>query len=299
MESHFHYLNRTTHGDCLDHLSLLPDHSIHSLISDIPYGINLDDWDVLHPNTNSGLLGQSPAQIGKSGFKRRGKPIRGWNRADREIPYKYQEWCSRWAEQVYPKMVEGSSLFIFGARRTLHRAIVALEDCGFLLRDMLAWQKPSAHHRAQHLSQVLEKRGLYTQAQYWRGWRLGNLAPRWEPIAWMFKPYRRTLTDAVLQNGVGALNVDACLIDGKMPSNVLDYWYEPDEMRVHEAQKPVRLMEFLIKLTTLEGHIVLDPFMGSGTTAVACKRLNRHYVGFEINHKFVQLASQRLDNLGL
>lgn len=298
MESHFDYLNRITHADCFDHLSLLPDHSIHSLISDIPYGINLDDWDVLHPNTNSALLGQSPAQIGKGGFKRRGKPIRGWNRADRKIPQLYQEWCSRWAQLVYPKMVEGSSLFIFGARRTLHRAIIALEDCGFLLRDVLAWQKPSAHHRAQHLSEILEKRGLHTHAQRWRGWRLGNLAPRWEPIAWMFKPYRHTLTDAVLQNGVGAVNVAACLVDGKMPSNVLNFWYEPNEVRVHEAQKPVKLVEFLIKLTTLEGHIVLDPFMGSGTTAVACKRLNRHYIGFEINQEFVQMASQRLDNWG-
>lgn len=297
MDSLSPYLDRITHGDCLQYLHLLPDNSIHSLISDIPYGINLDDWDVLHPNTNSGLLGQSPAQVGKSGFKRRGKPIRGWNRADREIPQAYQEWCSRWAGLVYPKMVEGSSLFIFGARRTLHRAIIALEDCGFLLRDMLAWQKPSAHHRAQHLSEVLIRRGLHTEAQHWRGWRLGNLAPRWEPIAWLFKPYRHTLTDAVLQNGVGAVNVDACLIDGKMPSNVLDFWYEPDEERVHEAQKPVRLVEFLVKLTTREGQVVLDPFMGSGTTAIACQHLNRHYVGFELNAQFVRVALQRLENL--
>lgn len=297
MESLAPFLNRITHGDCFDLLPQLPDHSIHSMISDIPYGISLDDWDVLHPNTNSGLLGQSPAQAGKSGFKRRGKPIRGWNRADREIPQAYQEWCAQWAAQVFPKLMEGSSIFIFGARRTLHRAIVALEDCGFLLRDMLAWQKPSAHHRAQHLSHVLQKRGLHTQAHHWRGWRLGNLAPRWEPIAWLFKPYRHTLTDAVLQNGVGAVNVDACLIDGKMPSNVLDFWYEPDEMRVHEAQKPVRLIEFLIKLTTREGQIVLDPFMGSGTTAVACKRLERHYIGFEISRQFIEVASQRLNGM--
>lgn len=292
------YRDRIVFGDCFEHLPRLPDDSIHCMISDIPYGINLDDWDVLHPNTNAGLLGQSPAQVGKSAFKRRGKPIRGWNQNDRRIPQEYQNWCYRWARQVYPKLKAGASLLIFGARRTLHRAIIALEDCGFLLRDIFAWQKPTAHHRAQRLSTVLEKRGLHTEARHWRGWRLGNLAPRWEPIAWLFKPYPRTLTDTVLENGVGAVNVEACLIDGRLPSNVLDnFWFQTGEMRLHEAQKPLSLMEFLIRLTTHEGQIVLDPFIGSGTTAVACKRLKRHFVGFEINAEFARQASNRLASL--
>ena len=51
--------------------------------------MGLDDWDVLHDNTNSALLGQSPAQAGKSAFKRRGKPINGWSQADRNIGREY------------------------------------------------------------------------------------------------------------------------------------------------------------------------------------------------------------------
>jgi len=69
------------HGDCLDVLPNIEAASIDLAISDIPYGISLDDWDVLHNNTNSALGGQSPAQkkLG-SGFKRRGKPINGWSK---------------------------------------------------------------------------------------------------------------------------------------------------------------------------------------------------------------------------
>jgi len=290
------FIDRITHGDCLNLLPLLPDDSIHCLISDIPYGINHDDWDVFYPNTNSALLGQSPAQAGKEGFRRRGKPLTGWNRADRDIPRQYQEWCSRWGQQVYPKMKDGSSLFIFGARRTLHRALVALEDHGFILRDILVWEKPSAHHRAQRISGVLQRRGLYTEARQWRGWRLGSLAPRWEPIAWLFKPYPDTLTDTVLRNRVGAINVDAVLVNGKIPSNKVTHWYAPNEARVHRAQKPVQLLEFLVRLTTIEGQIILDPFIGSGSTAVACKRQRRHFIGFEINAQYVALAHQRLAN---
>lgn len=152
------YINKITHGDCKDHISKLDNNSIDLFLSDIPYGINLDEWDVLHNNTNSALLGQSPAQIGKNGFKKRGKPINGWNKADKNSGKEYQDWCYSWSSLILPKMKEGSSLFVFGARRTLHRAIIAFEDSGFLLRDVLAWKKPSAHHRAQKFSGILEKR---------------------------------------------------------------------------------------------------------------------------------------------
>ena len=59
------FLDQITLGDSLKLLPQLPDESIHCMISDIPYGINHADWDVLHANTNSGLLGKSPAQEGK------------------------------------------------------------------------------------------------------------------------------------------------------------------------------------------------------------------------------------------
>lgn len=282
-------------GDCLELIPRLDDNSIHCVVSDIPYGINLDRWDVLHVNTNSALLGRSPAQAGKSGFKRRGKPIRGWNAADRNIPKEYQQWCFSWSSRLYPKLKEGASLFIFGARRTLHRAIVALEDSGFLLKDILVWEKPNAHHRAQRLNNVLGKRGLNDELLEWEGWRLGNLAPRWEPIAWLFKPYAHTITDVVLENGLGAINTDACSVDGKNPTNILKFWFQPGEERLHEAQKPIALLEFLITLTTREHYLVLDPFIGSGSTAVACHNLNRHFIGFEINPEYAQLARMRVN----
>jgi site-specific DNA-methyltransferase (adenine-specific) len=289
------FLDRITLGDAYDYLPRLHDNSIDCFLSDIPYGIALDRWDVLHDNTNSALLGQSPAQAGKTGFKRRGKPIRGWSSADRNIPKEYQEWCFRWASLLYPKMKDGASLFVFGARRTIHRAIMALEDSGFLVKDILAWEKPSAHHRAQRLSGVLRNRGLLDEAAEWVGWRLGNLAPIWEPIAWLFKPYPTTITDTILENGVGAVNVAAVQVNGKSPTNLLKFGFQQqDEPRLHEAQKPVALLEFLIKLVTKEGQVVLDPFMGSGSTAIACRNLNRRYIGFEINAGYVHAAQGRL-----
>ena len=290
------YLDRIIHGDCRDHIPRLADNSIELFLSDIPYGIGLDDWDVLHDNTNSALLGQSPAQIGKSAFKRRGKPINGWSQADRNIGREYQHWCQNWADMVWPKMKDGASLFVFGARRAIHRVVNAFEDSGFLLKDILAWQKESAHHRAQRVSIVFERRGLEADAKAWSGWRLGNLAPVYEPIAWFVKPYKigGTIADNILVHGVGAMNLEACQIQGANPTNLLAFGFQKGERRVHEAQKPLKLIEFLINLTTREGQVVLDPFMGSGTTAVAARRLDRRFIGFEIVPEFHQRAVQRL-----
>ena len=291
------FLNQITLADSLSSIPKLSNNSIDLFLSDIPYGISLDDWDVLHNNTNSALLGKSPAQEGKTGFKRRGKPINGWAQSDRNIGLEYQEWCKDWATKVYPKMKDGSFLFVFGARRTIHRVINAFEDSGFLLKDTLAWKKPSAHHRAQRVSIVLERRGLIEEAKKWEGWRLGNLAPIWEPIAWFMKPYKigGTITDNILKNEVGAMNIDACKLNGASPTNLLEFGFRKGEKRTHEAQKPLDLIEYLIKLTTQENQVVLDPFMGSGTTAVASKALTRNFIGFELNKGYHQKSIKRIE----
>ena len=292
------YLNKITLADCREHLPNLDDDSVELLLSDIPYGIAMDDWDVLHRNQNSALLGESPAQQGKPAFKRRGKPINGWSRSDRNIGKEYEDWCRSWAHLVFPKLKSGGSVLLFGARRTIHRVVNAFEDSGFLLKDMLAWKKKSAYHRAQRVSVIFERRGLATEAERWKGWRLGNLAPMFEPIAWLTKPYciGGTIADNVLEHGVGAMNTNAWQHHGISATNVLEFGFAKDEKRIHEAQKPIGLVSILIELTTREGQTVLDPFMGSGTTAVAARGLNRRFIGFEAVAAFHEAACRRLDS---
>ena len=159
----------------------------------------------------------------------------------------------------------------------------------------MAWKKKSAHHRAQRISIVLNRRGLVDEAKKWEGWRLGNLAPIYEPIAWFFKPYDVTITDVVLKNEVGAMNLRDCQINGSNPTNLIDIDYKPIKNKIHEAQKPEEIIDYLIKLTTKEGHTVLDPFMGSGTTAISAIKLKRNYIGFEIGEKYWEQAQERIN----
>lgn len=63
---------------------------------------------------------------------------------------------------------------------------------------------------------------------------------------------------------------------------------------VHETQKPVPLLEYFIKTYTQEGEMVLDACMGSGSTGVACKRLNRDFIGIELDNHYFEIARQRI-----
>lgn len=63
---------------------------------------------------------------------------------------------------------------------------------------------------------------------------------------------------------------------------------------IHPTQKPVRLLERLLKLTSEEGDIILDPFSGSGSTALACINTNRNYIGYEIDKEYYDLSMDRI-----
>jgi site-specific DNA-methyltransferase (adenine-specific) len=65
----------------------------------------------------------------------------------------------------------------------------------------------------------------------------------------------------------------------------------------HPCQLPVHLMDRLILLTTDENDIVLDPFSGTGTTAIAAKRLGRKYIGFELDEKYLEISQRKLQQV--
>ena len=94
-------MNKVICGDSIIEIKKIEDDSVHLILSDIPYGISYDQWDVLHDNKNSGLLGSSPAQKKSSIFKKRGKPLNGWSEADKKISIEYYDWCCRWAPDWY------------------------------------------------------------------------------------------------------------------------------------------------------------------------------------------------------
>lgn len=71
--------------------------------------------------------------------------------------------------------------------------------------------------------------------------------------------------------------------------------FDSDREKFHPTQKPVALSEYLIKTYSDEGEVVMDNCMGSGTTGVACKNLNRNFIGIELNLEYFKIAEKRIN----
>jgi len=78
----------------------------------------------------------------------------------------------------------------------------------------------------------------------------------------------------------------------KLPEEYKKYFEEFKNR--HPTVKSLGIMEYLIKLVSKEGAVVLDPFLGSGTTAIACVKLNRNFIGIEKEEEYVKIAKARI-----
>ena len=102
-------------------------------------------------------------------------------------------------------------------------------------------------------------------------------------------------TGAKQQSGVTGIHGDFRNTNSgtRYPKQVLPFGVV-ERGNLHPTQKPVALIEYLIKTYTNEGETVLDNCMGSGTTGVACKNLNRKFIGIELDDKYFEIASKRI-----
>ena len=83
----------------------------------------------------------------------------------------------------------------------------------------------------------------------------------------------------------------------RYPNDILEFNRVLLRQYVHPTQKPIPLLEYLIKTFSNEGDLVLDNFMGSGSTGVACKNTNRNFIGIELDKNYFEIAKKRIDTL--
>jgi site-specific DNA-methyltransferase (adenine-specific) len=111
----------------------------------------------------------------------------------------------------------------------------------------------------------------------------------YHPQGLIYKPRVNKRSNSTETNGLhGKENIAEYT---NYPTDVLEFI---GERGLHPTQKPVALMEYLIKTYTDEGETVLDFTMGSGTTGVACLNLNRNFVGIELDEKYFRIAADRI-----
>ena len=123
---------------------------------------------------------------------------------------------------------------------------------------------------------------LDLHVQNWRNARLRNLSKT-----------DRKRDDSRVDSGFGKKVADWVGRDFAYPTNVLHMATECGN-KGHAATYPPQLPAWFVKLFTEPGDLVLDPFMGSGTTALACQQIGRHFVGIELSPQFCKLAENRI-----
>ena len=133
----------------------------------------------------------------------------------------------------------------------------------------------------------------------WEGWH-SCLRSEWEAICVVQKPLIDNYLNTLKLYKVGLFHAQQ---GNGFQSNILENIERDvkDEFNTHVTVKPLDLMKKLILLTTpkFDENIILDPFMGSGTTGVAAKTLGYNYIGFEIYKEYVDICNKRIEKVEL
>jgi len=303
------FLNQIIEGDALTILPELEENSIDLVLTDPPYFLDkLDDkWD--------------PEQVSTiTDYCIVVKSLPPGMKFDREQGIRFYEWYKIVASLIFRVLKPGGFFFSFSSPRLYHRMVSAVDDCGFLIRDCFIWLYTQNQPKAMSLNHFIDKMDLPEKEKQnlkenLKGWKTPQIKSCFEPIMMAQKPYENTFLENILKYNVGLVNTNIKIGNGMFPSNVIttekiieeiDKYFllpKPDleekgEYNFHKTVKPLAICEYLIKLTTRDKNsIVLDPFVGSGTTAIAAKRLGRKFIGIEINPEYVEIARKRLESL--
>lgn len=278
--------------DCQKGLLKLEDNEIDFIITDPPYFIDgmdntWNDKNLRNKASKSGVIGGLPVGM----------------KFDRAQGERLQEFMNPIAKEFLRVLKPGGFCIVFSQARLYHRMAMSLDLAGFEIRDMLAW-KYEGQAKAFSQSHFIKKDKNLTDEQKeslieeLEGYKTPQLKPQMEPMVLAQKPKVGTFVQNWQKYQLGLLNTKESL-DGRFPSNVMEVpkhirHHENEEKIEHLTRKPVRLISHLIRLFTQEGQIVLDPFMGSGSHAIAALRNHRKFIGYEIEKKYFEIAKNRI-----
>jgi site-specific DNA-methyltransferase (adenine-specific) len=244
-------------GDCLEVMKSIPDGSIDLILCDLPYGTTACSWDVVIPF----------------------EPL--WKEYDRI------------AKDTAPIVLFGSQPFT-----TL---MVASNIRNF--REELVWLKNKSgsglHADRRHIK-VHENIMVFSKGAY-------TFNPqKWEVKDREFLVHRKVFDYGYADNNIyGSVRDMKKADDGtRNPISVVSYevpftpqkkrQYTDVDIRLHPTQKPIALLEYLIRTYSNEGDTVLDNCMGSGSTGVACINTGRNFFGIELDEEYYKVAEQRI-----
>ena len=246
-------------GDCLELMKDIPDGSVDMILADLPYGTTACKWDTIIPF----------------------EPL--WEQYERVI--KDNGAIVLTASQPFTSALVMSNPELFRyewiwTKSKAGNAFLGNEQPLRFHENVMVFSKAKAHNQAKnkmmYIPQMEERIHLRNN-----------------------KPKKWTHSGVYGEERAFEATKEWGNTPNMLPKTLIEFSNTFGKEKVsHPTQKPVALFEYLIKTYTNEGDTVLDNVMGSGTTGVACKNLNRNFIGMELDEEYFKIATERINEMG-
>jgi site-specific DNA-methyltransferase (adenine-specific) len=206
------------------------------------------------------------------------------NNSDKQNPKEYLEWTYKWIDTVMPKMKPNASFYIFLSWQFSPEIFVYLKQKMTMMNEII-WDRrvPSMGGSTRKFSSVHDNLGFFVNG---KDYYFDLDAIRIQYDAETKKARSRKLFEGAKWLEMGYNPKDLWSVSRIHAQNA--------ERENHPTQKPLEIIERIIKASCPLDGIVLDCFMGSGTTAIACLNTGRNYIGYEVSEEYCDLIENRI-----
>jgi len=274
------------HGDCLELMKDIPDGSVDAIVTDPPYEYLNHKLD--RRFNEKAVFEQWNRVVKDNGmilFFGRGESFYRWNYLLNQMGWRFKE------EVIWNKRRVSAPMLPIGR---VHETISILSKSGKLNRVKVPYVQKNKYDVKKIIGDIN---------------RIANVLNNQKELD-MVKKYLETGKQNYYATGVAGLTftgtktnnkaVDAMkgIIIGRNEQDIIEQTAVHNRKKqFHPTQKPTQLMERLINLVSDEGNVILDPFMGSGSTGVAAGNLDRSFIGYEIDDEYFKIAEQRINEV--
>ena len=277
-------------GDCLEVMKEIPSKSVDMILCDLPYQVTKNKWDIIIPMNDYVIIDDEALEKDKFYLQ---QFMKGLTKKEIDKIWKENKQEGLWSH--YNRVVkDNGAILLFGqdifSAQLINSNLKMYKYKWFWKKD-----RPSGFLNAKKmpLKDVEEILVFYKKCpvynpQFWEGIPLHGIGTKYKEGNLGNNNYGKFASHT---NPSANREGDT----KKYPRQVLEF--KRPHPPIFPTQKPVDLCEYLIKTYTNEGDLVLDNCMGSGSTGVACKKLNRKFIGIELDNKTFNLAKDRIEGV--
>lgn len=271
-------------GDCIKLMKEIPSKSIDCILTDPPY-LYLKNQEFDKPFDEKFFFNEINRIIKDSGFIvlfGRGSSFYRWNTILNNLGFEFKEeiiWNKRQTSNLVGAITRvHETISIHSKKGKLNLVKLPyieskMNDLQSLINDINRLKSALNNPKSlQNIEKYIDKKLIEYNKQ--------NVT-------------KHSITTSITKSYDRAVRVYKAFDEGLKPKSIIECNREHFKL-LHPCQKPVALLEILLKITSNDGDLILDPFMGSGSAGIACINTNRNFIGFEINNNYFEIAKNRI-----